>query len=62
MPYRDAQTGEYVDEEYAQAHPDTTVHEDDDTPDEDDTDYESITDVTFEGIEHHYDDGEAVSG
>jgi len=27
MPYRDAETGEYVTEEYAKRHPKTTVHE-----------------------------------
>ena len=31
-PYRSAETGEYVDERYAKAHPDTTVWEDEETP------------------------------
>ena len=31
-PYRSAVTGEYVDERYAKAHPDTTVWEDEDKP------------------------------
>jgi hypothetical protein len=29
MPYRSAETGEYVDEEYAKANPNTTVWEED---------------------------------
>lgn len=29
MPYRDAVTGEYVTQEYAEANPETTVLEDD---------------------------------
>ena len=35
MPYRDAKTGEYVDEEYAKQNPDTTVFEEPGRPDAD---------------------------